>query len=63
LLELVLIVCKRSAPDRCRTFYLRAEGPGGMMQCLLNGAKQAAGRAEEHPGYVVKRWSRDEPGA
>jgi hypothetical protein len=33
------------------------------MQCLFNGAKQAAKWAEEHPGYVVKRWNCGHPKA
>ena len=57
MLELVLIVCLSAKPDKCETIYLRDPGPGSMMQCLYNGAKQAAKWAEEHPGYVVRRWN------
>jgi hypothetical protein len=57
LLELVLIVCLNTAPDKCETIYLRERQPASMMQCLFNGAKEAAKWAEEHPGYVVKRWT------
>lgn len=63
LLELVLIVCLSAEPDRCQTIYLREGGPGSMMQCLFNGAKQAAKWAEEHPGYVVRRWTCGQPRA
>ncbi len=57
MLELALIVCLANAPAKCQTIYLREGGPVSMMQCLFNGAKQAAKWAEEHPGYVVKRWN------
>lgn len=57
MLELVLIVCLSDSPDKCETVYLRETRPVSMMQCLFNGAKQAAKWAEEHPGYVVKRWN------
>ena len=63
MLELVLIVCLSAAPDRCQTIYLREDGPVSMMQCLFNGAKQATKWAEEHPGYVVKRWNCGQPRA
>ena len=62
-LELVLVVCLSTAPGRCQTIYLREDEPGSMMQCLFSGAKQAAKWAEEHPGYVVKRWSCGQPRA
>lgn len=62
-MELVLIVCLSSAPERCEQIYLRQDMPVSMMQCLFNGAKQAARWAEEHPGYVVKRWSCGHPRA
>lgn len=57
MVELVLIVCLIAAPDKCETIYLRQDAPVSMMQCLFNGAKQAALWAEEHPGYAVKRWN------
>ncbi len=63
MLELVLIVCLASAPDKCQTIYLREDRPVSMMQCLFNGAKQAAQWIEENPGYVVKRWNCGQPRA
>ena len=63
MIELVLIVCLSSAPDRCETKYLRQDAPVSMMQCLFNGAKQAAAWAEEHPDYVVRRWTCGHPRA
>jgi hypothetical protein len=54
---LAFIVCLGNAADRCDTVYLRQDTPVSMMQCLFNGAKRAARWAEEHPGYVVKRWN------
>jgi hypothetical protein len=62
--ELVLIVCLSAQPDRCEEIYLREEaGAGSMMQCLFNGPKQAARWADEHPGYVVKKWRCGQPRA
>jgi hypothetical protein len=63
LIELVLIVRLSSAPERCEQIYLRQEVPVSMMQCLFNGAKQAARRTEDHPGYMVKRWNYGHPRA
>ena len=63
MLELILIVCLSGEPERCETIYLRQDQPASMMQCLFNGAKQAAQWAEEHPGYRVKRWSCGQPRA
>lgn len=63
MIELVLIVCLSNAPDKCETVYLRQDAPVSMMQCLFNGAKQAAKWAEEHRGYVVRRWSCGHPRA
>ena len=62
-IELVLIVCLTNAPGKCDTVYLRQDGPASMMQCLFNGAKQAAKWAEEHPGYVFRRWNCGHPRA
>ena len=63
MIELMLLVCLMAQPDRCEEIYLREEGPVSMMQCLFNGPKQAARWAEDHPGYVVKRWRCGQPRA
>lgn len=60
--ELLLLVCLAKEPARCEEIYLAPEG-GGMMQCLANGQFQATRWAEEHPGYVVKRWRCGQPRA
>ena len=39
------------------------QAPGSMMQCMVDGQKQAAEWLEEHPGYILKRWRCGEPTA
>jgi acyl-ACP thioesterase len=63
MIELVLIVCLNAQPDKCETIYMRQDVPVSMMQCLFNGAKQAAAWAENHPGWIVKRWNCGAPRA
>ena len=63
MLQLVLIVCLMAKPDRCEEVYLAMQAPGSMMQCMVDGQKQAAEWLEEHPGYVLKRWRCGEPRA
>ncbi|MFO1039861.1 MAG: hypothetical protein U1E45_23715 [Geminicoccaceae bacterium] len=63
MIELLLIVCLQSQPDKCEEIYLTPGQPVSIMQCMFNGAKQAALWAKDHPGYVVKRWNCGEPRA
>ena len=63
MLELILIVCLQTAPERCEEIYLPRGPSATVMHCMVDAQREAAAWTEQHPGYVVKRWKCGPPRA
>lgn len=57
MIELFLVVCLVSDPDRCSVERPAFQEPFvNVMACSRNGMFRAAEWAEQHPKYTVRRW-------
>lgn len=58
MIALLMSVCLAAAPDRCRQVEMQFSEEGvTQMQCLMSAPAIAAKYIDEHPGYVLSRWS------
>lgn len=57
MVELLIIACLMQHPDQCQEFRVPFFEPTHLMECLFK-AQVFMGRwSEEHPGWLVRRWS------
>jgi len=63
MVELVLLACLLKEPSRCEQHYVPTAETAGMMACVLNGQFQLVQWREQHPGWVIRRWTCGAPRA
>jgi hypothetical protein len=63
MIELVLLACLLKEPSRCEQHYVPTAETTGMMACVLSGQFQLVQWREQHPGWVIRRWTCGAPRA
>ncbi len=63
MVELVILACLVKEPERCERFDVPFFAPTHMMECLFKAQIFMGQWSEAHPGWVVKRWRCEHPGA
>ena len=63
MVQLVVIACLIAHPAECDSFDVPFYEPTGMRQCLFKGQLRIVQWLEEMPGWQVRRWRCELPGA
>jgi hypothetical protein len=56
MIELMLIACLLSEPQRCQQHFVPTEASLSMMECIVSGQIRLAQWHQEHPGWFIHRW-------
>ncbi|MEK0083019.1 hypothetical protein [Benzoatithermus flavus] len=63
MIELVLLACLLKEPSRCERHYVPTAEHMGLMECAITGQLQIVQWRQEHPDWVVRRWTCSAPRA
>jgi hypothetical protein len=63
MVELVLLACLLKSPSHCESHYLPMMVDTSMTGCLFTGQFQVVHWIEDHPDWVVRRWTCGAPRA
>jgi hypothetical protein len=63
MIELVLLACLLKEPSRCEQHYLPTAEQMGIMECVVTGQFQIVQWRQEHPDWIVRRWTCGAPRA
>ena len=63
MVELLLIACLASAPERCEEFYAPFQPRMSLYACMRHGQIFAVEWSRSHPGWVIRSWTCGPPEA
>lgn len=63
MIELVLLACLLGQPQRCEQYFVPTAPQMSLVECMFSGQFQVVQWHEEHPGWVIRRWTCGPPRA
>jgi hypothetical protein len=57
MIEFVVLACLLSEPQRCERYFVPTAAPMSMMECVVAGQVQLVQWHQEHPDWVIRRWT------
>jgi len=61
-IEIVMLVCAITQPDRCEDKHLQFAWQGSLRQCVMAAQPYMAQWIAEHPQWTIKEYHCDYPG-
>jgi hypothetical protein len=63
MIELVLVACLLGQPQRCEQHFVPTAPQMSLVECVFSGQFQVVQWHEQHPGWVIRRWTCGAPRA